>query len=76
MIVWLDSMTLDFPSLSSVTLVLIALAIEPIINAGSKKCRTLRDGWTVVTEDGGLSAQWEHTVLVTNKGNEILTDRG
>lgn len=54
----------------------MTIAIEPIINAGSKKCRTLRDGWTVVTQDGGLSAQWEHTVLVTNTGNEILTDRG
>ena len=52
------------------------LAVEPILNAGSKLCRTLRDRWTVVTRDGSLSAQWEHTVLVTSDGCEILTDRG
>ena len=54
----------------------MTLAIEPILNAGSKACRTLRDQWTVVTRDGALSAQWEHTVLVTSDGCEILTDRG
>ena len=54
----------------------MTLAIEPILNAGSKDCRTLRDRWTVVTRDGALSAQWEHTVLVTSDGCEILTDRG
>jgi methionyl aminopeptidase len=54
----------------------MTLAIEPILNAGSKACRTLRDRWTVVTRDGELSAQWEHTVLVTSDGCEILTDRG
>ena len=54
----------------------MTLAIEPILNAGSKGCRTLRDRWTVVTLDGALSAQWEHTVLVTSDGCEILTDRG
>jgi methionyl aminopeptidase len=54
----------------------MTLAIEPILNAGSKACRTLRDRWTVVTRDGALSAQWEHTVLVTSDGCEILTDRG
>ncbi|QNI98320.1 type I methionyl aminopeptidase [Synechococcus sp. RS9902] len=54
----------------------MTLAIEPILNAGSKACRTLRDQWTVVTRDGSLSAQWEHTVLVTSDGCEILTDRG
>lgn len=54
----------------------MTLAIEPILNAGSKSCRTLRDRWTVVTRDGALSAQWEHTVLVTSDGCEILTDRG
>jgi methionyl aminopeptidase len=54
----------------------MTLAIEPILNAGSKGCRTLRDRWTVVTRDGALSAQWEHTVLVTSNGCEILTDRG
>ena len=54
----------------------MTLAIEPILNAGSKACRTLNDRWTVVTRDGALSAQWEHTVLVTSDGCEILTDRG
>ncbi len=54
----------------------MTLAVEPILNAGSKGCRTLADRWTVVTRDGSLSAQWEHTILVTNDGYEILTDRG
>ena len=54
----------------------MTIAVEPIINLGSKYCKTLRDGWTVITKDGNLSAQWEHTVLVTKNGFEILTDRG
>ncbi|MDX2216156.1 MAG: type I methionyl aminopeptidase [Oculatellaceae cyanobacterium bins.114] len=53
----------------------MTLAIEPILNAGSKFTRTLADRWTVVTVDRALSAQFEHTVLVTDKGYEILTDR-
>ncbi|MFM7572914.1 MAG: type I methionyl aminopeptidase, partial [Snowella sp.] len=53
----------------------MTLAIEPILNAGSKFTRLLRDRWTVVTVDNALSAQFEHTVLVTAKGYEILTDR-
>merc|ERR1711939_237558 len=53
----------------------MTLAVEPILNAGAKHCRTLKDHWTVVTQDGSLSAQWEHTVLVTDNGCEILTDR-
>ena len=53
----------------------MTLAVEPILNAGSKDCRTLKDRWTVVTEDGSLSAQWEHTIAVTSDGCEILTDR-
>lgn len=53
----------------------MTLAVEPILNAGSKACRTLKDRWTVVTVDGSLSAQWEHTILVTGDGCEILTDR-
>jgi len=53
----------------------MTLAVEPILNAGSKHCRTLRDRWTVVTVDGSLSAQWEHTVAVTTDGCVILTDR-
>ena len=54
----------------------MTIAVEPIVNLGTKFCKTLRDGWTVITKDGNLSAQWEHTVLVTNDGFEILTDRG
>ena len=54
----------------------MTLAVEPILNAGSKSCRTLKDRWTVVTRDGSLSAQWEHTIVVTSDGCEILTDRG
>ena len=53
----------------------MTLAVEPILNAGSKDCRTLKDRWTVVTVDGSLSAQWEHTIAVTSDGCEILTDR-
>lgn len=53
----------------------MTLAIEPILNAGSKVTRTLHDRWTVVTVDNALSAQFEHTVLVTESGYEILTDR-
>ncbi|SAY38669.1 type I methionyl aminopeptidase [Candidatus Synechococcus spongiarum] len=53
----------------------MTLAVEPILNAGGKICRTLGDGWTVVTVDHSLSAQWEHTVLVTRDGCDILTDR-
>ena len=54
----------------------MTIAVEPIVNLGTKFCKTLRDGWTVITKDGNLSAQWEHTVLVTKDGFEILTDRG
>jgi methionyl aminopeptidase len=53
----------------------MTLAIEPIVNAGSKHTRVLADRWTVVTVDRSLSAQFEHTVLVTQDGYEILTDR-
>ncbi|MFB2838136.1 type I methionyl aminopeptidase [Floridanema evergladense] len=53
----------------------MTLAIEPIVNAGSRFTRTLSDKWTAVTVDNALSAQFEHTVLVTENGYEILTDR-
>lgn len=51
----------------------MALTVEPMINLGSRDTRTLDDGWTVVTVDGKWSAQFEHTVLVTQTGYEILT---
>ena len=47
--------------------------IEPMINAGKAAIRHLPDGWTITTKDGSLSAQWEHTVLVTDDGYEVLT---
>ncbi|WBF65834.1 MAG: type I methionyl aminopeptidase [Candidatus Kinetoplastibacterium crithidii] len=49
------------------------ITIEPMINAGRKEIKHLKDGWTVVTKDHSLSAQWEHTILVTDDGYEILT---
>jgi methionyl aminopeptidase len=47
--------------------------IEPMINAGKRDIKELGDGWTIVTKDHSLSAQWEHTVLVTDTGYEVLT---
>ena len=47
--------------------------VEPMINAGRPDIRQLADGWTIVTKDHSLSAQWEHTVLVTPTGHEVLT---
>ncbi len=51
----------------------MVFAIEPMINAGTHKSRLLDNGWTAVTRDGSLSAQWEHTVRATERGVEILT---
>ncbi len=51
----------------------MTFTIEPMINAGRKGIKLLKDNWTVVTSDHTLSAQWEHTILVTNDGHEILT---
>jgi methionyl aminopeptidase len=51
----------------------MVFTVEPMINLGAADVRTLDDGWTVVTADGSLSAQFEHTVLVTRDGYEILT---
>lgn len=53
----------------------MTFTIEPMINLGKKDIRILRDGWTVITKDRKLSAQWEHTILVTELGYEILTLR-
>ncbi len=47
--------------------------IEPMVNAGRREVREMPDGWTIVTRDRSLSAQWEHTVLVTPDGYEVLT---
>jgi len=51
----------------------MTFTIEPMVNAGKPQTRLLPDGWTVVTKDHSLSAQWEHTIAVTDKGSEILT---
>ncbi|MBI5783367.1 MAG: type I methionyl aminopeptidase [Gammaproteobacteria bacterium] len=51
----------------------MTFTVEPMINAGKKEVKLLPDNWTVVTRDHSLSAQWEHTVLVTEAGHEILT---
>ena len=51
----------------------MTLAIEPMVNAGSPDVKILNDGWTVVTQDGSLSAHFEHTVLITESEPEILT---
>ena len=53
----------------------MTFTIEPMINAGKRHVKLLDDNWTVVTKDRGLSAQWEHTVLVTDTGHEVLTVR-
>ena len=51
----------------------MTFTIEPMINAGKKEVKLLPDNWTVVTRDHSLSAQWEHTILITETGHEILT---
>jgi methionyl aminopeptidase len=53
----------------------MTFTIEPMINAGKRHTKVLKDGWTVVTKDHSLSAQWEHTVLVTENGYQVLTLR-
>lgn len=53
----------------------MTFTIEPMINAGKRFIKLLPDGWTVVTKDHSLSAQWEHTILVTETGHEVLTRR-
>lgn len=54
----------------------MTIAIEPMVNAGSASVKILKDGWTVVTQDGSLSAHFEHTVLITGSQPEILTCLG
>jgi methionine aminopeptidase type I len=51
----------------------MTLTVEPMVNAGKAAVKLLPDGWTVVTKDHSLSAQWEHTVLITESGHEVLT---
>ena len=51
----------------------MTITVEPMVNAGKRHVKLLNDGWTVVTKDRSLSAQWEHTILVTETGHEVLT---
>jgi methionyl aminopeptidase len=51
----------------------MVFTIEPMINAGRAEWKMLKDGWTVVTADGSLSAQFEHTIVITDHGPEILS---
>jgi methionyl aminopeptidase len=51
----------------------MTITVEPMVNAGRREVKLLSDGWTVVTKDHSLSAQWEHTVLITQDGFEVLT---
>jgi methionyl aminopeptidase len=51
----------------------MTFTVEPMINAGKRHVQLQRDGWTVITKDHSLSAQWEHTILVTDTGHEVLT---
>lgn len=53
----------------------MTFTIEPMVNAGKRNVKTLKDNWTVITKDRSLSAQWEHTILVTDDGHEVLTQR-
>jgi methionyl aminopeptidase len=53
----------------------MTFTIEPMINAGKRHIKILPDYWTVVTKDHKLSAQWEHTILVTTQGCDVLTRR-
>ena len=65
----------DDPKTSLVLQPGMTFTIEPMLNAGKRQVKVLPDGWTVVTKDHSLSAQWEHTVLVTPEGCEVLTLR-
>ncbi len=51
----------------------MTFTIEPMLNAGKRHVKLMKDGWTVLTKDRSLSAQWEHTILVTDDGYEVLT---
>jgi methionyl aminopeptidase len=51
----------------------MVFTIEPMVNAGKRDIKEMNDGWTIITRDHSLSAQWEHTVLVTQTGFEVLT---
>jgi methionyl aminopeptidase len=54
----------------------MVIAVEPMINGGSPDVEVLEDEWTVVTSDGKLSAHFEHSILITDKGADVLTSWG
>ena len=54
----------------------MTLAIEPMVNVGSHNVKVLKDGWTVITADGKLSAHYENSILITDSDPVILTDAG
>ncbi len=64
------------PKTGEILLPGMTFTIEPMINSGKANIRELSDGWTIVTKDKSLSAQWEHTILVTEEGWEVLTTSG
>ena len=70
-----DPQILNYPNMkTSIEMIPgMTFTVEPMINAGKKDVKELPDGWTIVTKDHSLSAQWEHTVLVTEDGYEVLT---
>jgi len=73
-----DPQILHYYSKDSPSVILkegMTFTIEPMINAGKRHSRVLKDDWTVVTKDKSLSAQWEHTLLVTKDGVDVLTKR-
>lgn len=74
---WEDGQVLHYgqPNTGTILQPGMTFTIEPMINLGKRDIRMLGDGWTVVTKDHKLSAQWEHTLLVTDTGCEVLTLR-
>lgn len=74
-----DPQVLHYDSAEMAAIILrpgMTFTVEPMINAGARHVKLLPDKWTVVTKDHSLSAQWEHTILVTETGYEVLTDDG
>ena len=70
----MQPMVMHFPNFDSQPLHPgMTLTIEPMITRGQQACSILEDGWTVVTDDGSWAAQFEHTVLITDTGVEVLT---
>ncbi len=69
-----NSLHEHFPDLDVVLVPGMTFCIEPMINMGGHRIRLMPDGWTVKTRDKSLSAHYEHTVLITDSGPELLTE--